>query len=110
MSYSRYIGIRTTLSRRVKFKQAISVRKTKCATFWDRQGVFLLDFVSRDNIVNAYTYCKILNKLRRVIAKEEASSVHGSFYFTAIVVHSWLIELKILSDHMPESTVGISLT
>ena len=37
------------------------------SVFWDRQGVLLVDFVSRNTTSNADAYCATLRRLRKAI-------------------------------------------
>ncbi|KAG8190149.1 hypothetical protein JTE90_026716 [Oedothorax gibbosus] len=53
--------------KQVKFKQTISARKIMCTVFWDRKGVLLVDFLPRNETINAAAYCETLNNLRRSI-------------------------------------------
>lgn len=53
--------------KRVKFKQTISARKIMCTVFWDRKGVLLVEFLSRNETINAASYCETLKNLRRAI-------------------------------------------
>lgn len=53
--------------RKVKFKQTISARKIMCTVFWDRKGVLLVEFLPRNETINAAGYCKTLHNLRRSI-------------------------------------------
>lgn len=53
--------------RKVKFKQTISARKIMCTVFWDRKGVLLVEFLPRNETINAAAYCKTLHNLRRSI-------------------------------------------
>ncbi|GFR20425.1 HTH_48 domain-containing protein [Trichonephila clavata] len=50
--------------KRVKFKQTISARKIMCTVFWDRKGVLLVEFLPRNETINAASYCETLNKRR----------------------------------------------
>ncbi|KAG8176077.1 hypothetical protein JTE90_025535 [Oedothorax gibbosus] len=38
-----------------------------CTVFWDRKGVLLMDFLSRNETINSAAYCETLNNLRRSI-------------------------------------------
>lgn len=38
-----------------------------CTVFWDRQGILVVEFVSRGEIINALRYCQTLRKLCRAI-------------------------------------------
>ncbi|GBN49171.1 Histone-lysine N-methyltransferase SETMAR [Araneus ventricosus] len=50
-----------------KFKTTSSAHKIMCSVFWDRQGILLVDFLSRGETINAVRCCETLRKLWRVI-------------------------------------------
>ena len=50
-----------------KFKQTASARKLMASVFWDRQGVLLVDFMSRNTTINADAYRATLRHLRKAI-------------------------------------------
>ena len=52
---------------KTKFKLPSSARKVMCTVFWDRWGIILVDFPTRDETVNAQRYCETLQNLRRTI-------------------------------------------
>ncbi|KAG8189987.1 hypothetical protein JTE90_001444 [Oedothorax gibbosus] len=51
--------------RKVKFKQTISAHKI--TVYWDRKRVLLVDFLPRNETINAAAYCETLNNMRRSI-------------------------------------------
>ena len=57
----------TTSPSTKKSKQTLTTRKIMCTVFWDRQGVLLVDFLSRGQTINANSYCETLKKLRSAI-------------------------------------------
>lgn len=38
-----------------------------CTVFWDKKGVLLVEFLSRNETINAASYCETLKNLRRAI-------------------------------------------
>jgi histone-lysine N-methyltransferase SETMAR len=50
-----------------KFKQTLSTRKIMATVFWDRKGVFLVEFMPRDTTINAESYYATLRRLRYAI-------------------------------------------
>ncbi|GBM47805.1 hypothetical protein AVEN_260083-1 [Araneus ventricosus] len=49
--------------------------------FWDRHGVWLVDFMQRGNTINAVAYGQILRKLSRAIQnKRRGMLTEGIFY------------------------------
>jgi len=50
-----------------KFKTTQSAGKVMATVFWDRKGVFLVDFMAHGTTINADRYCETLKKLRRAI-------------------------------------------
>ena len=56
-----------SLNKPRKFKQTESAQKLMATVFWDRQGVFLLDFMPRNTIINADAYCPTLRRLHKAI-------------------------------------------
>ncbi|GFV74526.1 mariner Mos1 transposase [Trichonephila clavipes] len=52
---------------KVKAKQTLSKRKIMATVFWDRRGVFLVDFMPQGTTINSGAYCVTLLKLRRAL-------------------------------------------
>ena len=48
-------------------KQTISTRKIMCTVFWDKQDVFLVEFLPQGTTINSAVYCEALKKLRHAI-------------------------------------------
>ena len=65
---------RTGSPKRKKFKQTFSTRKIMCTIFWDRQGVFLIEFLPQGTTINSAVYCETLQKLRRAIQNKMLSA------------------------------------
>ena len=59
----------------------ISTRKNMCTVFWDRQGVFFVEFLSQDTAINSAIYCETLKKLRRAIQNERRGMLSANLLF-----------------------------
>jgi hypothetical protein len=62
------------------FKQTVSTRKIMCALFWDRQSVFLVEFLPKGTTINA-VYCETLEKLQCPIQKKTRNAECWPFFF-----------------------------
>ncbi|KAG8173908.1 hypothetical protein JTE90_020212 [Oedothorax gibbosus] len=69
--------------KQVKFKQTISARKIMCTVFLDRKGVLLVDFLPRNETINAAAYCETLNNLRRFNPEQKTWQVEQGHRFAA---------------------------
>ena len=59
-----------------KFKTHPSVGKVRCAVFWDRKEVILLDFLGPRQIINSDCYITTLTKLKaRVRPQKKTTSL-----------------------------------
>ena len=65
-SSSQCIGITVDLPKRLNSSR-LCWRSKVCMVFWDRQSILLVDFLNRDESVNAELYCKMLQKLQQAI-------------------------------------------
>jgi len=54
-----------------------------CTVFWDRQGVFLIEFLSQGTKINSAVYCETLNKLKRAIQNKR----RGMLSATVLLLH-----------------------
>jgi hypothetical protein len=59
----------------------MSTRKIKCTVFWDIQGIFFVEFLPRDTIINAAAYCETLNKLQCAIQNKRCGMLSGAVVF-----------------------------
>ncbi|GFU99843.1 histone-lysine N-methyltransferase SETMAR [Trichonephila clavipes] len=50
-----------------KARQTLSVSKLMVTVFWDVQGIFLIEFMTRGTTINSEVYCRTLKKLKRAI-------------------------------------------
>jgi len=50
-----------------KFKQTISSKKVMATVFWDAQGILLIEFLSKNETINADRYIETLKKLKEKI-------------------------------------------
>jgi hypothetical protein len=53
-----------------KFKTTSSVRKVVANVFWDMKGLLLVDFIHKNETINADHYIQTLQKLRQVICQK----------------------------------------
>jgi len=53
-----------------KFETLLSAGKVMCTVFWDRKGVFLLDFLEPGQTINSDRYIATLTKLKAQIASQ----------------------------------------
>ena len=60
-----------------KFKQTESAQKLMATVFWDRQGVFLLDFMPRNTTINADAYCATLRLRKAIQNRRRGKLSHG---------------------------------
>jgi len=67
--------------KRKKFKQTFSTRKIMCTTFWDRQGVLLVEFLPQGTTINSAVYCEMLKKLRRAIQNKRRGMLSSTILF-----------------------------
>ncbi|GFQ98652.1 HTH_48 domain-containing protein [Trichonephila clavata] len=61
--------------KRVKFKQTISARKIMCTIFWDRKGVLLVEFLPRNETINAASYYTFTNVSPFLIEKAISGTI-----------------------------------
>ncbi|GFX89870.1 uncharacterized protein TNCV_1535171 [Trichonephila clavipes] len=50
---------------KVKAKQTLSMRKIRATVFWDRHGIWLMDFRPQGTTIISDAYCAALRKLQR---------------------------------------------
>jgi hypothetical protein len=58
------------ISYRKKFKMTTSVRKVMATVFWDLKRLLLVDFIHKNETINAYHYIKALQKLRQAVRQK----------------------------------------
>ena len=66
---------------KTKFKQTLSARKVMCTVFWDRRAIFLEDFLTRGEMVNAERYCETLQKLRWAVQNKRRGILSAGVVF-----------------------------
>ena len=54
-----------------------------CTVFWDRQGVFLVEFLPQGTTINPAVYCETLKKLRCANQNKR----HGMLSATILLLH-----------------------
>ena len=96
--------------RNKKFKTSISVKKIMVFIFWDRKGIFLVDFMPPATTINAAAYCDTLTQLQRAIQNKRRGMLssgvcllHDNAWSHSTYVTTALLEkfkLDIL-DHPP---------
>jgi hypothetical protein len=74
-----------------KFKTS-SVRKVMATVFWDMKGLLLVDFIHKDETINADRYIQTLHKLRQVIRQKRVGMLTRS--------------VKLLHDNATPHTAG----
>ena len=65
----------------VKFKAERSVKKVMVTTFWDEEGVILIDFLEGKKTVTASYYEGVLKKLKTAIIKKRRGKLHSQILF-----------------------------
>jgi hypothetical protein len=53
-----------------KFKMTTSVHKVMVTVFWDMKGLLLVDFIHKNETINADRYIQTLQKLRQTIRRK----------------------------------------
>jgi hypothetical protein len=71
------------LAEKEKFKQTFSTWKIICTSFWDRQGVLLVDVLPQRTTTKSAVYCETLKKIRRAIKNKN----HGMLSTTILLLH-----------------------
>ncbi|GBN26496.1 hypothetical protein AVEN_39784-1 [Araneus ventricosus] len=83
-----------------KIQNNIAAHKIMCTVFWDRHGILLVEFLPRDETINAVRYCETLRKLKRTIQnKSEDCSVKALCCFMTMHIPILLVSLKTLFNN-----------
>jgi hypothetical protein len=65
------------------FKQTLSERKLMAAVFWDRKGVWMVEFMQQGTTVTLEVYCETLKGLRMAIQNKR----HGMQASNLMLLH-----------------------
>ncbi|GBM28212.1 Histone-lysine N-methyltransferase SETMAR [Araneus ventricosus] len=64
-----------------KARQTLSARKLMVTFFWDAQGIFLIEFMTRGTTINSEVYCRTLKKLKRAIHNKRRGLLSSGVVF-----------------------------
>ena len=65
----------------------MSTTKIMCTVFCDRQGILLVEFLTRGMTINAAAYCETLNKLQHAIQNKRRGTLRAGVMFLQNKAH-----------------------